>query len=360
MTVFYLNVFLAAIFAFAAIGAFLSNDPDAGSSLIKSLLVTAFFSYNAWRIQKKREEENMKTLPAFNEDNPALIGDVPQNMQKALDDYNHIHEIVKTIKDPFICKTVNRLQHTARNLILYLKKRPEKISLASRFIEYYQDKTLNLLKQYQELMQTGLHHASIDAAVDQLKDTLADLVSAYEEQFARVLNDQLMNLDAEMKVMNQVMKSEGIDTEKKNEFDELKQSEKINADEILKSREEIPRAQEEIFHPRQNPNVSYQYEIQRNAKEDVFTRYMPKPRDLNLLPEELKERTYKRKFLAAALAIFFGAFGAHKFYLGKTFTGLIYAIFCWTGISAFVGFIEGIRYIFMPVEDFYVQYCLDN
>ena len=32
----------------------------------------------------------------------------------------------------------------------------------------------------------------------------------------------------------------------------------------------------------------------------------------------------KRKLTAGALGIFFGSFGAHKFYLGKTFWGVLY------------------------------------
>jgi TM2 domain-containing membrane protein YozV len=48
---------------------------------------------------------------------------------------------------------------------------------------------------------------------------------------------------------------------------------------------------------------------------------------------------------AGILAIFLGGIGAHKFYLGQTGAGIVYLLFCWTFIPAFIGFIEGIVYL---------------
>lgn len=48
------------------------------------------------------------------------------------------------------------------------------------------------------------------------------------------------------------------------------------------------------------------------------------------------------KLAYALLAIFLGGIGVHKFYAGKTGSGIVYLIFCWTAVPAIVGFIEGI------------------
>ena len=53
----------------------------------------------------------------------------------------------------------------------------------------------------------------------------------------------------------------------------------------------------------------------------------------------------KSKVVAALLAIFLGSFGAHKFYLGKIFMGILYLLFCWTWIPGMIGFFEGIVYL---------------
>ena len=53
----------------------------------------------------------------------------------------------------------------------------------------------------------------------------------------------------------------------------------------------------------------------------------------------------KNRVAAAILAIFLGDLGIHKFYMGKIGQGILYLVFCWTGIPAIVGIIEGIIYL---------------
>jgi len=44
--------------------------------------------------------------------------------------------------------------------------------------------------------------------------------------------------------------------------------------------------------------------------------------------------------VALLLCIFFGGIGVHKFYVGKVGDGIMYLLFSWTGIPAFIAFIE--------------------
>ncbi len=53
----------------------------------------------------------------------------------------------------------------------------------------------------------------------------------------------------------------------------------------------------------------------------------------------------KSKIAAGILAILFGCFGIHKFYLGKIGQGILCILFCWTGIPALIGLIQGIIYL---------------
>jgi RNA polymerase subunit RPABC4/transcription elongation factor Spt4 len=62
------------------------------------------------------------------------------------------------------------------------------------------------------------------------------------------------------------------------------------------------------------------------------------------------------KLVAGLLAIFLGSFGVHKFYLSQSVQGIIYLLFCWTGIPAVVGIIEGIMYLSMTDQAFYQKY----
>ncbi|PRC92175.1 TM2 domain [Solimicrobium silvestre] len=52
----------------------------------------------------------------------------------------------------------------------------------------------------------------------------------------------------------------------------------------------------------------------------------------------------KSKVVAAVLALFLGALGIHRFYLGQWW-GVFYLLFCWTGIPSLISFIETIVFL---------------
>ena len=64
----------------------------------------------------------------------------------------------------------------------------------------------------------------------------------------------------------------------------------------------------------------------------------------------------KSKVAAGILGIFLGGIGVHKFYLGHVGLGIVYLLFCWTGIPAIVGFIEGIVYLCSDEQKFQAKY----
>lgn len=63
----------------------------------------------------------------------------------------------------------------------------------------------------------------------------------------------------------------------------------------------------------------------------------------------------KSKTTAGILALLLGGIGVHKFYLGKTGAGILYLIFCWTGVPAVLGLIEGIMYLCSNDENFQLK-----
>jgi hypothetical protein len=82
-------------------------------------------------------------------------------------------------------------------------------------------------------------------------------------------------------------------------------------------------------------------------------RQMPPPFNVNLGPVTPGGRN---RIAAAIFAILLGSLGIHKFYLGLTGWGVVYLLFCWTGIPTVVGIIEGILLLVMSDEEFTRQY----
>ncbi len=64
----------------------------------------------------------------------------------------------------------------------------------------------------------------------------------------------------------------------------------------------------------------------------------------------------KSKVAAGILAFFVGIFGVHRFYLGESGKGILYAIFCWFPLTWLIAFIDGIIFLTMDDEIFNAKY----
>lgn len=64
----------------------------------------------------------------------------------------------------------------------------------------------------------------------------------------------------------------------------------------------------------------------------------------------------KSKGVSIALALFFGSFGIHWFYLEKPGRGILYALFFWTGLPLLAAVIDIIIFLGTSDADFQEKY----
>lgn len=64
----------------------------------------------------------------------------------------------------------------------------------------------------------------------------------------------------------------------------------------------------------------------------------------------------KDRLTAAVLAMVLGGLGIHRFYLGDFGLGILYLLFFWTTIPAFIGLIEGIILLASTDQEFIQRY----
>lgn len=64
----------------------------------------------------------------------------------------------------------------------------------------------------------------------------------------------------------------------------------------------------------------------------------------------------KKRSVAILLALFLGGFGAHKFYLDQPGRGVMYLLFCWTGIPSLLALFSLVKWLFMGNEKFTKMY----
>lgn len=56
------------------------------------------------------------------------------------------------------------------------------------------------------------------------------------------------------------------------------------------------------------------------------------------------------KVIYLLLAFFLGGAGIHKFYVGKIGMGILYLLFCWTGVPSFIALIEFVIALFKKAD----------
>lgn len=251
-----------------------------------------------------------------------------ERYDKARCDFLALQEAKSKTRDKALKNQLDKMERIAGRLLSYIAENPEKIPVAQKFIDYYQDRALMLVTRYFDLTNTGLQTNEVNERREKLVRAIFLMDEAYEAEFHKVLAADFMDIDAEIDVIESNMKTAGI-TENNN-FNILSDTNNITVT------------------PPQNLKGS-----QRMAQTRRIEGYKSEE-----APIYDKTSVITTKILHSALAIFLGSFGVHKFYMGQSGLGLLYCLFFWTMIPGFIGFVEGVRYLVMPTDDYYEEYYL--
>lgn len=80
-------------------------------------------------------------------------------------------------------------------------------------------------------------------------------------------------------------------------------------------------------------------EVKRS--EEIFNQTLQTlPNDKQMLFIMQYNSIKKSPTTGVLLTLFLGGVGGHKFYMGETGLGILYVLFCWTGVPGIIAFIE--------------------
>lgn len=130
--------------------------------------------------------------------------------RKADEDYRFLQISLPAVRDEELHYLLQAMQQITKRLLGYLEKHPERITAAGRFVNYYQDRTASLVRQYLSMQEVGLREELQQTLLQEMKNTFRGFLAAYETQLAKVMECELLDMEAEMKVAQQVMDEEGI------------------------------------------------------------------------------------------------------------------------------------------------------
>ena len=141
--------------------------------------------------------------------------EVRARMEEAGRDLARIWTCARRITDMQTQADALALTETGTRIYTYLRKQPEKISTAYRFLTYYLDTVGRILDQYVRYQEANLHTSDVRRFQQKVRDLLPKLKTGFEEHLTQLMASERFDVEADMKVMEGLLNTEGIRCETK-------------------------------------------------------------------------------------------------------------------------------------------------
>ncbi|MDI9471581.1 MAG: hypothetical protein GX260_01715 [Tissierellia bacterium] len=129
-------------------------------------------------------------------------------MKDAYEDLEVLETTGRKIQDNSVRELALQLYQSGISIFEHLQKNPDKIGLARRFINYYLDTAASLLIKYQKLIISRVKGESVEKAKADILNGLTVLTKAFDQQYERLMQGEIMDITTDVKVLEQTLRSE--------------------------------------------------------------------------------------------------------------------------------------------------------
>ena len=91
---------------------------------------------------------------------------------------------------------------------------PEKLSQIRQFLNYYLPTTIKLMEQYVTLQNQSVKTENITEGMQKIEDLLDKVIVAFQRQLDALFESDVVDITADIRVMEQMMASEGLTNKK--------------------------------------------------------------------------------------------------------------------------------------------------
>lgn len=120
-----------------------------------------------------------------------------------------INNISKLLEDRQLVENVKQICDTSNKIIDALSKNPNKLNQANNFLNYYLPVTIKILQRYDEIENQRLNSEESDKFMKSVRDMTEKIVDAFKVQLNNMYQSEMIDTDAELKVFEQMLKSDG-------------------------------------------------------------------------------------------------------------------------------------------------------
>ena len=142
---------------------------------------------------------------------PPELQSVIYQGKRAIADIRRLND---EIPDERISAQIDLIERLTAQIFDCVRKNPKKLSQIRQFLNYYLPTTIKLMEQYVTLQNQSLKTENITEGMQKIEDLLDKVIIAFQRQLDALFEADVVDITADIRVMEQMMASEGL-TEKK-------------------------------------------------------------------------------------------------------------------------------------------------
>ncbi len=186
----------------AAIGGVFFAVPYLGLAipLVPSILIGAA-AFGAGELALGDGKKSLK------EKNPSLY----MVLEKAKKENAHILDMIPKIEKESLRKELNEINDSVKKIIETIEKDPKKIKKANNLFDYYLPVTIKIVDRYDEIENQKLSSTESKKFFESTDKMITEINKSYKKILAELYKSEIVDMDAEMKVLNSLLKADGFD-----------------------------------------------------------------------------------------------------------------------------------------------------
>lgn len=125
-----------------------------------------------------------------------------------------IRKLNAEIPDAKVTNQLNEIETITSKIFQQLEADKTEIKRCRQFLNYYLPTTIKLLEQYVKLQGQGMRAGNIAEAMEKIEDMLSKIQIAFRKQLDSLFASDVVDITADIAVMEQMMKAQGLTDEK--------------------------------------------------------------------------------------------------------------------------------------------------
>ena len=154
----------------------------------------------AWDLQREAEAAQTQAKPAERDEYDLIL----QNIRRANDE----------IADEELSRKIDRIEAVTRKIFAEVERHPEKKAQINMLLNYYLPTTQKLLDSYARFEATGAEGENLRQAKQRIEGTMDRIVTAFEKQLDTLYSSDAMDVESDIRVMEQMLHRDSADAEK--------------------------------------------------------------------------------------------------------------------------------------------------